>query len=1178
MIHLFSTGGSKNSKDGYYIPYPSLDDKLFYDKIYHKKEFFDTKPPPLADPSDQSLETLSKIFRRDGDFRLLPQQRFLRNYISEATPYNGILVYHSVGSGKTCAAISIAERFRNRVDDNGKRILIVVGRNIRDEFLKTIFNFDKDATKTSTRQVVQCTGRTYQLGQESRHMSEKQKRKAIEKTIKSYYEIVGHGQLVNQAKRVANWDGKEESVTPQIQKRLSEHYSDRVIIVDEVHNRIGTEDQDDSTPMVLKVIVGSCKNLHIVLMSATPMVNTPKDILFSINLLRLNDKRSLLDPKKIFKKDGTLQPDGAELLREGAKGYISYVRGGDPPRFPYKLTPPDAKIPSPTYLISGEKIPEKEKIKHTRLILCEASTFHFDTYQSILIEEEETDVGGLFLSATQACNIVFPSTTDLGLYGSEGYGSKQSDDHPLIESKDDKNNIVYSYAPFANGFLLEKNIGKFSTKFKEIYQRIVKSQGIAYVYSEYLKGGVVALALMLEENGFIPARVTGTEVPLLKSKTKIPTICYKCGKPMHPPKEDHTWSPARYILFTGNQELRRSESAKISGYLNRQENMYGKLCKVLLGSKISGEGIDFKRIRQIHIMEPWFNQARIEQVEGRGIRNGSHVDLPPEQRNVEIFKYCMVPPKNLKGKIAKIETVDERNYRMAEDKDIKIKAVTRVLKESAVDCVFQRLNNIRDIHRTIRLEDSLGRTITYVTGDKPGSPECDYMKDCNYKCVWTPPKKDPELDKSTYGPEFAESDVDRARERIQELFKEHIAVDLKGIIQFIGKKESDVDKIYIFLALESLMDPEGDYAVQDRFGREGYLIEREDLYIFQPFNVEDVMAPVYYRKTPLTTKPLDVPFPVTSMEELEKETGKRQGVVDKKGSEIFDEIQKKYKKMKSVITMYTGTRNTNYDEIILSMTVDTMPDKWIVTLLRHLLSPLYDEKMDKSDKIFRDQLIKYYTQRGNVLIQKVKSEERRAVMIGSYCYQWGRAVHGLKRKERKEWGKCDPDVETYLEDAIQDYLQKQLWMKIPGSKKPHSDDIVTRSLFLQIAKEANVLSDYVGTVETTQKDLTSKKFFKVLDFTREESIQRKDQGRSRRSEIRGRVCATFNNKYLKDLLKKLEEKIKKKPLTGIKIPDSFRTKTARFAVCTRLEFLLRALNEKREKIWFYYPSFEEEIE
>ena len=58
-----------------------------------------------------------------------------------------------------------------------------------------------------------------------------------------------------------------------------------------------------------------------------------------------------------------------------------------------------------------------------------------------------------------------------------------------------------------------------------------------------------------------------------------------------------------------------------------------EIIKVILLSKAGNEGLDFKCIRQIHILEPWYNLNKIEQIIGRCIREGSHLSLPPEKRN-----------------------------------------------------------------------------------------------------------------------------------------------------------------------------------------------------------------------------------------------------------------------------------------------------------------------------------------------------------------------------------------------------------------------------------------------------------------------------------------------------------------------------------------------------------------
>ena len=364
-----------------------------------------------------------------------------------------------------------------------------------------------------------------------------------------------------------------------------------------------------------------------------------------------------------------------------------------------------------------------------------------------------------------------------------------------------------------------------------------------------------------------------------------------CGKVKHDSK-DQEWSPARYVIISGSDNLLQSDIAKISGYINRKDNMYGKLVKVLLGSEVSGEGIDFKRIRQVHILEPWYNQATIDQIEGRSIRNGSHIDLPPEQRNVEIFKYCAIPPNNNKRE-DKIETIDEYMYRLTEDKDKKIKKVEYLLKEIAVDCLFQKENNIRNIQRNIKLENSRGQIINYVYGDKPYSRECNYMKNCDYKCEWEPTKI-VDINKSTYSIDFADLDIEKARDVIIEMYKKNFAYDIDTIFSNI-KKSYKLEDIYIYLALESLMKKKGDYYVKDRYGRIGYLVEKGKLFIYQPTELDDEKAPFLYKSIPLETKPKYITFSENIKDTEVKDS--------KKGDSIFIELYNYYELILSILNL-----------------------------------------------------------------------------------------------------------------------------------------------------------------------------------------------------------------------------------------------------------------------------------
>ena len=1143
-----------------FIPYPNIENKNFQKKIYHKKEFQDTKPKKLPSPDNQSNETMKKLFPKDKDFKLQPGQQFLRNFISEKTPYNGIIVYHGTGTGKTCAAISIAERFHSRVNKTGKKILLIVERSIQNEFFKTIFNPEKEIRK-KPRQIVQCTGRTYKLEKDSKYLSSKKKERLIKNMINDVYEIVGRNTIRNKVIAETGWDGNEETLNEIFIEKIKNMFSDRVIIVDEAHNRARTADSDDKFPSTLRVIVGNSNNTKLILMSATPMVNKPSDILVLLNLLRLNDNKPFIKTSSIFKKDGTFVKEGKKVLKEISKGYISYVRGGETPRFPYKIIPEESVVPKPKYLFNGEKIPEDKKIKYTKVIRCPMGLYQFNTYYQVLKSDIKSKVGGILSGTTQVSNIVFPSRTKIGDYGSYGFGSSQSIDHSLIIKKDSFGNQIYQYSDFSKGFLLRKNINKYSSKFSKILDNILGSDGISFISSQYIQGGILPLSLMLEENGFEPAIITGREKSLLKSKTKKQTICYKCGKPKHK-TTDHKWRPAKYVSLTGEQNLSIEEMAKISGYINRKENSNGELVKVLLGSSVAGEGIDFKRIRQVHILEPWYNEAKLDQIIGRAIRNGSHRDLPPEKRNVEVFKYCSVPPERLKVKEAMIETLDEHKYRISEDKDKKIKGVEMIIKQVAVDCMFQRENNIRNINRTIKLENSRGKIINYIIGDKPFSRECNYLKSCTYKCDWEPKDiKDININKSTYSYEFAENDIENVINVLYNIYKKDTIVDIDTIFKIV-KKETKTDDIYIYISLEKLMDKNNDYSLQDKYGRIGYLVERGGLYIYQPLDLKNKNAPIIYKETPLKTKVKDISF---------SETNFRNNVNIKKYKEkpieeIFVETFNKFNNNISILEKIVKVKN-DIKNIILDMTLDSISDINTIGLLKYISTPLYKEDSNSKKEEFKNIIYKYYCNNKN--IYKNKDDIVIMVMtnstVDSITYQWNSSKHGSKKKKTKKWGMTDIELESKLKNQIKNLNLNNLWDKFPDIIT--KGDFISQSEYLSIINKSDIKSKYMATINADNSYRNKKiKIFDFITYSKNKDVV------SKRKELRGRVCTTVDVPKLKIIQDNIIKEFK-----SLNVEININTKKVpRSHLCLHIEFLLRILNEKTSLKWFFKSFFNHE--
>ncbi|EFJ45403.1 hypothetical protein VOLCADRAFT_94231 [Volvox carteri f. nagariensis] len=70
-------------------------------------------------------------------------------------------------------------------------------------------------------------------------------------------------------------------------------------------------------------------------------------------------------------------------------------------------------------------------------------------------------------------------------------------------------------------------------------------------------------------------------------------------------------------------------------------NLYGDLARVMIITASGAEGISLKNVRQVHMLESFWNHNRLDQVIGRAVRAKSHVALPPEERHVDVYLYLV---------------------------------------------------------------------------------------------------------------------------------------------------------------------------------------------------------------------------------------------------------------------------------------------------------------------------------------------------------------------------------------------------------------------------------------------------------------------------------------------------------------------------------------------------------
>jgi hypothetical protein len=117
------------------------------------------------------------------------------------------------------------------------------------------------------------------------------------------------------------------------------------------------------------------------------------------------------------------------------------------------------------------------------------------------------------------------------------------------------------------------------------------------------------------------------------------------------------------------------------------------------------EGIDLKRVRHVHITEPFWNYARINQVKTRAIRYMSHIDLPESERNVQTYVYLSdYPVGHPKAKITE-PTTDVDLYNKSLDNMKIIDSFMVAVAEASIDCAihYPKLDDVVKKNITCKL-------------------------------------------------------------------------------------------------------------------------------------------------------------------------------------------------------------------------------------------------------------------------------------------------------------------------------------------------------------------------------------------------------------------------------------------------------------------------------------------
>jgi len=279
------------------------------------------------------------------------------------------------------------------------------------------------------------------------------------------------------------------------------------------------------------------------------------------------------------------------------------------------------------------------KIKYVK---CEMSDFQYASYKAVLRNEEnelnlklkrqvskDLNVGKLpnnfFIGTRFVSNIVFPNKK----VGDEGLQSLTK--HRILS-----------------------NLEQYSTKFSKIINKI--KGGKIFIYSSFKEfAGLKSFIKVLEAYGYKNYAQFGEGVK-------------------------------RFAIWSGDEDVNYKE--EIKSVYNMKQNLNGSKLKIILGSSSIKEGVSFTGVRQVHIIDPYWNLPRLEQVIGRASRFCSHKDLEEEKRNVKVYIYLATCNDD------EVETVDQYIHKLSLRKNKLVSEFELAIKESAIDCELNKTANM----------------------------------------------------------------------------------------------------------------------------------------------------------------------------------------------------------------------------------------------------------------------------------------------------------------------------------------------------------------------------------------------------------------------------------------------------------------------------------------------------
>lgn len=306
-----------------------------------------------------------------------------------------------------------------------------------------------------------------------------------------------------------------------------------------------------------------------------------------------------------------------DLFMRKALGSVSYFEDNDPNLYP-SVTIKNEVLDMSDYQFDKYAQGRKDEYKLESLA------------KKKKVKRPAEDIVSVFkVYSRQLCNFAFPDSIERP----KPKEFKKEMDKYYIELQNSINSLTQEH--------LTQDLDVLSPKFNKVLTNMKESKGTILIYSNFSSvEGVAILSKCLDYDGYAELKIEldgdtwKTNMDETEGKTR-----YAFFKNTYNDIEKKT-QYTNILLGIFNNDFDKLPD-NIKKTLKSKSNLRGEVLNTLFITRSGSEGISLKNVRQVHVVEPYWNQNRTDQVIGRANRACSHTALPKDEQNFMVFKYSM---------------------------------------------------------------------------------------------------------------------------------------------------------------------------------------------------------------------------------------------------------------------------------------------------------------------------------------------------------------------------------------------------------------------------------------------------------------------------------------------------------------------------------------------------------